>query len=639
MNNKSKNIIIFILVVIILIISYFLVFKDLFKDRYSKMEDNLISLAKDYINSNNITINKEIYLDSIKLKYNLDDDCNKTSGVIYDGSNYIVNLVCKEYKSNVIKTNNEIKEYITLKGDEVIILAKGMKYYEPGFITNDMVTTVGEVGTEEGVYTINYKLKNSNNMAVRKVIIIDNQEIRNLFPTIILNGDEVVYIVEGNNFTDEKVSAYDNIDGNITNNVKIDNTIDTNKIGEYKIIYTITNSRGYSNSITRKVNVISSESDLNVDYTLSQESMTNEEVIIKLSVSDEFNKIVYPDNSEGENLTYTVNESGTYKFIIYDKYNRQIIKEIEITNIDKTIPQGTCTATLYYNKTEVVVNITTSREISSYEYFIDNVSSKELQTNTYTNSKVNPTNIKVKVKDSINNQNEITCTKVNKLTRNIVTNEKGKNCLEGMTCYLQGEWGSRNYPYCSMADKKDGSPNNTCNGIPGSGCSITSATNAIAAMGIKSKNGELYNPWTVYDELYPVNKKTGKCGGGCSGWERIRDAIVAAGLTAPKTITRLKQDTLHMITDNLKKGYPVIIHANGHPYSKSKGHYLTIIGIREDGYIFVTDSDNTQGINKATYNGKQYYVDTWIDPQDLITGNIDEFLLVGAPGVYEGKLR
>ena len=632
--QDNSKLIIIGLIIISLIVAFFLFFKDVFKNKNTKMEDKMVSAAKEYVTNNNITTSKEIYFDVNKLNVSLNDNCSLTSGVIFDGTNYIPNLICSDYKSKVVNFNTESAEYIRLKGDEVMILAKGMDYYDPGYESNDLVVTTGRVGSEEGVYNIFYKTNNSNIVVSRKVIIIDNQEIRNLFPTIYLNGDELIYVVAGNNYEELGVRATDTIDGNISNNVIKEGSVNINTEGEYYISYTITNSRGYSNTVTRKVNVISRDSDLKVDYTLNPNNLTNEEVTIKLTISNEFKKIIFPDGREGVNLTYDVFENGVYKFIIYDMYDRIIEKEIEIDNIDKTVPEGSCIAIRYYNKTEVKVTINTERSISSYEYIINGSTVSTTQSNNYTSALVKPEIVKVKVKDIINNQNELTCVLEDKLTREIVTDSKGKNCLEGMTCYLQGDWGSRNYPYCSMSNNPA-----TCGGIAQSGCSITSATNAIAAMGVKSKNGQLHTPWTVYDELYPVNKKTGQCGGGCSGWSRIRDAVVNAGLTAPENITRLKTDTLQMIIDNLKKGYPVIIHANGHPYSRSKGHYLTLIGINEAGYVFITDSDNRSGINKATYNGKQYYVDTWINPNDLITGNIDEFLLVGPPGMYKGKLR
>ena len=634
-NNMSKQtkfnyITIFLLIAIALVIGYML-FNGLFKGKYTKIEEEMVTLAKDYVLKNNINTTREIYITTKKLNYNIDNDCLITSGVIFDGASYTPNLVCKNYHSDVLKNNSEIKDYITLNGDDVIVLAKGMNYYEPGYVSNDLVDIVGNVGTEEGVYNIYYKTKNSNHIAIRKVIIIDDATLNTLYPTLTLNGDEIIYLTIGSTYNEQGGIANDPVDGNITSNIKIEGSVNPNKLGNNYLVYSVTNSRGYKMIITRTVVVVPQNSDLMVDYTITPENLTSEEVTIKLNISGIFNKIIYPDGTEGDNLNYVVSDSGTYKFYIYDEYNRVIEKEIVISNIDKTIPKGTCNAIMYYGRTEISVDVTSTREISSYEYLVDTVSSGSTQTKTYTANVTKPTTVKVILTDSINNKTEIECTKEDKLNRKIVTNDKGKNCLEGMQCYIQFDYGSSKYPYCSMSNNP-----NSCGGIGRNGCSITSASNAIAAMGVKSSSGAIYNPFSVWDELYPVNKKTGQCNGGCSGWTRIRDSVVNAGLSAPLKVSSMNRNNLPMVIENLSKGYPVIIRAETGPFTK-KGHYMTLLAIREDGFVFLSDSANEKGINKAVYKGKQYYVDTWIDPEDLITGKVKEFLLVGPPGLYQGK--
>ena len=635
--NKGRSILDYIIVIMLVIIVFFLMyvmfFKDAFKNRYQKMEDRMVSSAEEYVQNNNISVNKEIYFDVNKLGLTLDDDCRETSGVIYNGTTYQPYLACKEYETTVIPNNKEIKEYVELIGEEVIVITKGMSFYEPGYISKDIINKMGNVGTEEGVYTIYYKTTNSDKIAIRKVIIIDNSSVKSLFPTIKLKGDEITYVVINGNYVEPGVEATDTIDGNLSSSVKISGTVNTKTIDEYTISYQVTNSRGYTNYISRIVGVVPRESDLIVKSSISPENLTNQNVKIKLNLSDEYQKIIYPDGSEGRSLEYEVEENGKYRFIVFDKYGRDIVEEVEITNIDKTKPDGTCVAMIYYSKTDVKVTINSKNAISSYEYNLDG-NLTTTQTDTLSSKIVNPTSVKVKVKDIVNNISEITCTIEKSPVPQIITNEKGKQCLEGYVCYVQMEWGSRQYPYCSMSDKPDGS-NNSCNGINASGCSITSATNAIAAMGIKSKNGTLHTPWTVYDELYPVNKSTGRCGGGCSGWERIRDAIVETGLTAPERVDKFNKNNLYKVTDNLKQGYPVIIHANGRPYSSGNGHYMTLLAIRDDGYVFLSDSANDKGVGTK----RDYPVDTWIPTDNLLTGNIDEFLLVGPPGLYKGKLR
>ena len=627
-NNKTDYKIIFILIAIALIISYILFFQDIFKDPYLKMEEKMVKTATNYIMSNNITTNNEIYLDVTKLDLDINSDCSITSGVIYDGANYIPNLVCSEYKSDVVKSNKDIENFITLKGDEVMIIPKGTNYYEPGYNSNDIVSIVGNVGTEEGVYNIYYKTRNSNSLAIRKVIIIDNPAIKVLFPTMNLRGEDIVYVVEGNNYEEAGISGHDMTDGNISNNVKVEGNVNTLVPGEYILTYVLTNSLGNSNTITRKVNVISRDANLVIDYRLSPENLTNQSVTIKLSINGEYTKIIYPNGSEGTSLNYVANENGIYDFTIYDTFDRATKKSVEVSNIDKTVPEGTCTATAYYDRTDVKVNAVTNKNISSYEYLFNSSTIATVQSNSYTINKSKPTSVSVRIKDSIGNSNIISCTINDQTERKIVTNSKGKNCLEGMVCYVQHHYQDKvNYPYCSM-----GGDSSSCGSIGDRGCSITATTNAIANMGVKSKTGVIHNPFTVYDELYPIHEN-GSCNGGCSAWARMRDAIINAGLSAPKKVGYISYNTKNEIIGHLRKGYPVIVWADTGAFTGGR-HYMILIAVNNKGEVFLSDSANREGTSKSTYKGKKYYVDTWISFDDLISGNVKEYLLVGPKGMF-----
>ena len=626
--NKYNYMIIFILIAIVAIICYLLMFQDLFKDPYVKQEEDMVEIAINYVEKNNVSTYSEIYLDAIKLDIDLPNECSITSGVIYDGANYIPNLVCNDYQSVVIKSNKEIEDFIKLKGNDVMIIPKGNSYYEPGYISNDIVSAIGSVGTEEGVYNVFYKTNNSNRLAIRKVIVIDNNAVSRLFPIINLMGDDVIYLVQNEKYVEPGVTGYDLTDGDISNNIQVEGTVNTKTPGEYTLTYVLTNSLGNSNVITRKVHVLSSTSDLVVDYRITPETDTNKNVIIKLSISGNYTKIVYPNGTEGKGLSYAVKDNGVYNFIVYDDYNRTVQKSVEIKNIDRAVPEGTCVATTYYNKTDVKVNITSSRTISSYSYILDGSTLANIQSSSYVSNKVKPSSVSVKIKDSLGNSNVIVCSIANQTERKIVTNSKGKNCLEGLACYVQYDYqNTARYPFCSMSGDQS-----SCGGIGQSGCSITATTNAIAAMGVKSRSGALYNPYTVYDELYPIHAN-GTCNGGCSAWERMRDAVINAGLSAPANVGGISASSMSTIINHLRKGYPVIVWAKNGAYT-SGGHYMALLGVRSDGYVFLSDSANSHGTFKSNYNGHQYHVDTWISTNDLINGNVREYLLVGPKGMF-----
>lgn len=75
-------------------------------------------------------------------------------------------------------------------------------------------------------------------------------------PTITLRGVNPVNIIRGQPFVDSYALAEDEVDGDLTADIVVTgDTVNTNLIGSYEIIYTVTNSFGNSASVSRVVNV------------------------------------------------------------------------------------------------------------------------------------------------------------------------------------------------------------------------------------------------------------------------------------------------------------------------------------------------------------------------------------------------
>ena len=85
-------------------------------------------------------------------------------------------------------------------------------------------------------------------LIVLMIIIFSTRKITN---HIILNGEEIVTVYQGNDYIEEGYEAYNSKNEDLTTKVDIKTTLDTSKIGEYEITYTIGDV-----TKTRKVNVI-----------------------------------------------------------------------------------------------------------------------------------------------------------------------------------------------------------------------------------------------------------------------------------------------------------------------------------------------------------------------------------------------
>ncbi len=407
-NGNGKFIIIIGVIVLLALVIWYIMDYNTPLKRYKRMENKMVDIAKEYVLKNNINVEREIFLDAFKVSYNLESNCNDMSGVFFNGTEYTPYLSCTDYKTNFSSTTNSI----TLEGNEVTILAQGIPFYDMGYQSNNEVLVSGEVGSEEGVYDIKYINKTNNDYIIRKVIIINNLELYNRYPSIILNGDALAYGIAGKNYDDPGVKANDTIDGDISSKVNVNNNIDINTPGEYQIVYSITNSRGYTNTISRMVKVINSEINLNTSYVINPSTKVNTKVSIDMKIfGDNYAYTILPNNEKTEENTfsYEVEENGKYNFAVYDKGSRKLDTEVVVDNIDRTLPQAICEAVIYDKYTNFIVNTTSSKAISSYEYLVNNKSVKKDISSSYIYNSNNVSDAKVIIKDSIGNKNTIKC--------------------------------------------------------------------------------------------------------------------------------------------------------------------------------------------------------------------------------------
>lgn len=105
---------------------------------------------------------------------------------------------------------------------------------------------ISKVGEYEVVYTLDKFLVVKHE--TRKVIVKDKTA-----PTIVLNGNSKIILKVGNKYTESGVSATDNYDGDITDKVIVEGSVDTSKTGEYTLTYKIKDSSGNEASVKRYV--------------------------------------------------------------------------------------------------------------------------------------------------------------------------------------------------------------------------------------------------------------------------------------------------------------------------------------------------------------------------------------------------
>ena len=268
-----------------------------YHNSYPYFEKVMVEKAQKYIRNQNIVVKDEIYIDIDKLGMTPKNGCSQISGVFVDADEqYTAYLSCDDYETKIL--NNEIND-IAVSGKEIVLLAKGIPYIEQGINTDSEYKISGEVGTEEGVYNVNYHVIESTKVTTltRKIVIVDNSYVKSLYPTIILNGDKIVYVKKGEKYQEKGVVASDRVDLNITNRIKTEGEVNYNQEGEYDLTYTVTNSRGYTNIISRKVVVYNNFSTTVVTALINPTTQTNQDITITLNViGNNYSHMVLPDN-------------------------------------------------------------------------------------------------------------------------------------------------------------------------------------------------------------------------------------------------------------------------------------------------------------------------------------------------------
>lgn len=192
-------------------------------------------ISKDIKTTNNINIKK---LGEYEVKYTLN------------------NFVIPISKTRKVKVVDKSKPTITLEGEKEVSVCPGKKYQEEGFIAIDNydgdITKKVTRTTEDGriIYSVLDSSKNLKKVT-RKLVYKDEEK-----PNIQLNGLTEMNVTLGTVFTDPGYKVLDNCDGDITNNVNVSGSVNTNVEGTYTITYTVTDYAGNKTSVDRKVTVL-----------------------------------------------------------------------------------------------------------------------------------------------------------------------------------------------------------------------------------------------------------------------------------------------------------------------------------------------------------------------------------------------
>ncbi len=319
----------------------------------------------------------------------------------------------------IVDQNDTIEiKALHLFGSSEITLEQGEKYVEPGFYaistsgevkTNDVIVTPEYLDTSTpGTYYINYVI--GNKMEQRQVTVI-KKEVNGVLK-LELNGDSMIVLNVSDEYIEPGFIATDTIDGDLTDKVIINGSVDTSKKGTYTITYEVENSNGDKVKKTRTVIVNDQKLDVEIETNLSN-SYTNSNITATISITgDSFSYIKYPNNTVSKNKVsnYTILENGYYEFYIYDNNSNYIVKELNVTEIDKVAPTGTCNLAINNGKSTIQINADDNLSgIKNYQIYANNNLVSDSKNATFI-ANASYSSAYVNVYDNAGNFSKINCT-------------------------------------------------------------------------------------------------------------------------------------------------------------------------------------------------------------------------------------
>jgi len=171
---------------------------------------------------------------------------------------------------------------ISLNGDDYITHEAGDDYIDANAIWSDIVDGTGVVTKEGDVDTTmpgTYELSfNYTDDAGNKAVTVTRtgQVVDTTAPAIEILGDENVSIYVWTEYSDPGVSAYDIVDGNITDWVERSGELNPNEPGVYEWIYEVEDSHGNAAiAVSRLIEVVNRAP---VDLVLSKNRVLENEV-------------------------------------------------------------------------------------------------------------------------------------------------------------------------------------------------------------------------------------------------------------------------------------------------------------------------------------------------------------------------
>lgn len=225
-----------------------------------------------------------------------------------DDNDGVVNILDKDFLDTSSLFKDTIKPVIKLVGQETVYIYEGDPSHLIESLKDDYIATddngiadvivrdnINYFGVNEGgtPYEMEYIATDSAGLTSKVVryVFVKRMPTDDTIPPTLVLKDTVMSVKMGDPFTYPKATAYDDIDGDISNKIKIEGNVDVNTKGTYIITYSVQDRKGNPASATLKVIVV--EDTSSIDLIKPEITLTPPET---LKVPDSLTVQQYYDN-------------------------------------------------------------------------------------------------------------------------------------------------------------------------------------------------------------------------------------------------------------------------------------------------------------------------------------------------------
>lgn len=192
------------------------------------------------------------YTKKVKVKNKVNKNKLGTYEIIYEVKIAGINFK----KIRKVKISDDEKPKITLKGDKKVTICPHAEYKEEGYSATDNydgdLTKKVKITKKDNIITYLVEDSSGNTVKVKRTIIKEDKTS----PVIALKGGETQTIYLNDIWKDQGYTAIDNCDSDITNKVETSGSVNSKKLGTYKITYSVTDEAGNKAKLERTVKVV-----------------------------------------------------------------------------------------------------------------------------------------------------------------------------------------------------------------------------------------------------------------------------------------------------------------------------------------------------------------------------------------------